>query len=176
MLYLHRYASTTDGSWASRLRPTQRGYYSLAHRNSPGFCLGSLLTPWYALWDGCPFRAGSQWRVRNCLAAQHKTHIVNHMEGHLGWGQKTLTPTVLSKIKISQAMVTHAFNLSTWEAEAVDFWVWGQPVLHSEFQDSQCYTEKQSYLQIRFIIQIVLLVHLEMIISLQEERRQYLLF
>ena len=43
------------------------------------------------------------------------------MEGHLRWGQKTLTPTVLSKIKISQAMVTHAFNLSTWEAEAVDF-------------------------------------------------------
>ena len=36
----------------------------------------------------------------------------------------------------------HAFNPSTWEAEAVDFWVQGQPGLQSEFQDSQGYTEK----------------------------------
>jgi hypothetical protein len=33
-------------------------------------------------------------------------------------------------------VVAHAFNPSTWEAEA------GQPVLQSEFQDSQSYTEK----------------------------------
>jgi hypothetical protein len=33
-------------------------------------------------------------------------------------------------------MVAHAFNPSTWEAEA-DLWV-----LQSEFQDSQGYTEK----------------------------------
>jgi hypothetical protein len=36
----------------------------------------------------------------------------------------------------------HAFNPSTWEAEAVDFWVQGQPGLKHEFQDSQGYTEK----------------------------------
>ena len=39
-------------------------------------------------------------------------------------------------------MVVHAFNPSTWEAEAVDFWVRGQPGLQSEFQDSKGYTEK----------------------------------
>ena len=34
----------------------------------------------------------------------------------------------------------HAFNRSTWEAEAGwSLWVWGQPGLHSEFQDSQSY-------------------------------------
>jgi hypothetical protein len=36
-------------------------------------------------------------------------------------------------------VVAHAFNPSTREA---DFWVWGQPGLQSEFQDSQSYTEK----------------------------------
>jgi hypothetical protein len=36
--------------------------------------------------------------------------------------------------------VTHAFNLSTWEAEAGRFL--GQPGLQSEFQDRQSYTEK----------------------------------
>jgi hypothetical protein len=39
-------------------------------------------------------------------------------------------------------MVAHAFNLSSWEAEAANFWVWGQPGLLSKFQDSQGYTEK----------------------------------
>jgi hypothetical protein len=39
-------------------------------------------------------------------------------------------------------MVAHAFNPSTQEAEAEDFWVPGQPGLQSEFQDSQGYTEK----------------------------------
>jgi hypothetical protein len=38
-------------------------------------------------------------------------------------------------------VVAHTFNLSTGEAEAGDFWVWGQPGLQSEFQDSQGYTE-----------------------------------
>ena len=38
-------------------------------------------------------------------------------------------------------VVVHAFNPSTWEAEA-DFWVRGQPGLQSEFQDSQGYTEQ----------------------------------
>jgi hypothetical protein len=45
-----------------------------------------------------------------------------------------------------QAVVAHAFNPSTWEAEAggslADLWVKGQPGLQSEFQDSQGYTEK----------------------------------
>jgi hypothetical protein len=39
-------------------------------------------------------------------------------------------------------MVVNAFNPSTWEAEFEDFWVWSQPGLQSEFQDSQDYTEK----------------------------------
>jgi hypothetical protein len=40
-------------------------------------------------------------------------------------------------------VVGHAFDPSTWEAEASeDFWVLGQPGLQSEFQDSQDYTEK----------------------------------
>jgi hypothetical protein len=36
-------------------------------------------------------------------------------------------------------MVAHTFNPSTQEA---DLWVQGQPLLQSEFQDSQGYTEK----------------------------------
>jgi hypothetical protein len=39
-------------------------------------------------------------------------------------------------------VVTHAFNPSTWEAEAGGFLSLGQPGLQSEFQDSQAYTEK----------------------------------
>jgi hypothetical protein len=38
-------------------------------------------------------------------------------------------------------VVAHAFNLSTWEAEAGRF-LRGQPDLQSEFQDSQGYIEK----------------------------------
>jgi hypothetical protein len=36
----------------------------------------------------------------------------------------------------------HAFNPSTWEAEADRFLSSRQPLLQSEFQDSQGYTEK----------------------------------
>jgi hypothetical protein len=36
--------------------------------------------------------------------------------------------------------VAHTLNLSTSEIE--DLWVWGQPGLQREFQDSQGYTEK----------------------------------
>jgi hypothetical protein len=41
-------------------------------------------------------------------------------------------------------VVAHAFNPSTWEAEAGGFLssVRGQPGLQSEFQNSQSYTEK----------------------------------
>ena len=39
-------------------------------------------------------------------------------------------------------MVAQAFNSSTWETEAGRFFKLGQPVLQSEFQDSQGYTEK----------------------------------
>jgi hypothetical protein len=37
------------------------------------------------------------------------------------------------------AVVAHAFNPRQRQA---DFWVWGQPGLQSEFQDSQGYAEK----------------------------------
>jgi hypothetical protein len=43
---------------------------------------------------------------------------------------------------MGRAVVAHAFNPSTREAEAGDFWVRGQHGLQSEFQDSQGYTEK----------------------------------
>jgi hypothetical protein len=39
-------------------------------------------------------------------------------------------------------MVAHAFNPSTWEAEAGGFLSLRQPGLQSEFQYSQGYTEK----------------------------------
>jgi hypothetical protein len=39
-------------------------------------------------------------------------------------------------------VVAHTFNPSTWEAEKVDFWVWGQPGLQSEFQHNQGCIEK----------------------------------
>ena len=40
-------------------------------------------------------------------------------------------------------MVVHTLNPSTWKAEAIrSLWVRGQPGLYSEFQDSQCYTER----------------------------------
>jgi hypothetical protein len=42
----------------------------------------------------------------------------------------------------SRAVVAHAFNPSTWEAEAGRFLSSRQPGLQSEFQDSQGYTEK----------------------------------
>jgi hypothetical protein len=49
---------------------------------------------------------------------------------------------LLLKLLFCQAVVVHAFNPSTWEERQADFWVWGQPGLQSEFQDSQGYTEK----------------------------------
>jgi hypothetical protein len=42
----------------------------------------------------------------------------------------------------SWAVVVHAFDPSTWEAEADRFLSSRQPGLQSEFQDSQGYTEK----------------------------------
>jgi hypothetical protein len=39
-------------------------------------------------------------------------------------------------------VLAHAFNPSPWEAY---FWVPGLPVLQSEFQDSQGYTEKPCF-------------------------------
>jgi hypothetical protein len=34
-------------------------------------------------------------------------------------------------------MVAHAFNPTTSRQRQVDFWVWGQPGLQSEFQDRE---------------------------------------
>jgi hypothetical protein len=42
----------------------------------------------------------------------------------------------------NQAVVVHAFNPSTWKAEAGGFLSSSQPGLQSEFQDSEGYTEK----------------------------------
>jgi hypothetical protein len=54
--------------------------------------------------------------------------------------QSRKCPNVKLKNELtSQAVVAHAFNPSTWEA---DFWVQDQPGLQSEFQDSRVYTEK----------------------------------
>jgi hypothetical protein len=49
--------------------------------------------------------------------------------------------TVL-EVDSSPAVVVHAFNPSTWEADAGRFLSSGKPGLQSEFQDSQGYTEK----------------------------------
>ena len=38
-------------------------------------------------------------------------------------------------------MVAHSFNLALGRQRQVDFWVWGQTGLQSEYQDSQGYTE-----------------------------------
>jgi hypothetical protein len=51
-------------------------------------------------------------------------------------------PLTLLLKNVKKAMVVHAFNPSTWEAEAGGFLSSGQPSLESEFQDSQGYTEK----------------------------------
>jgi hypothetical protein len=48
----------------------------------------------------------------------------------------------MSFIKLVFAVVMHAFNPSTWEAEAGRFPVRGQPGLQREYQDSQGYREK----------------------------------
>jgi hypothetical protein len=49
---------------------------------------------------------------------------------------------MITKNILSLAVVAHAFNPSTWEAEAEGFRVQGQPGLQCYFQDSQGYTEK----------------------------------
>jgi hypothetical protein len=61
----------------------------------------------------------------------------------LGWAPLSLTRREKAKTSLSsQVVVVHAFNPSTWEAEAGGFLSWGQPGLQSEFQDSQDYTVK----------------------------------
>lgn len=45
----------------------------------------------------------------------------------------------LKNESLSQEVVAHAFDPKTREAETV-LWVWGQPGLQSDFQDSQGYT------------------------------------
>jgi hypothetical protein len=58
-------------------------------------------------------------------------------------------------------VVAHAFNPSTWEAEAGGFlfWVRGQPGLQSKFQDSQGYTEKPCLEEKKKRLQIPSVVH-----------------
>jgi hypothetical protein len=46
------------------------------------------------------------------------------------------------KIRAELGVVAHAFNPSTWEAEAGGFLSSRPAWLQSEFQDSQSYTEK----------------------------------
>jgi hypothetical protein len=50
--------------------------------------------------------------------------------------------TLLQKQNTQLVVLVHAFNPSTSRQRQADFWVWGQPGLQSEFQDSQDYTEK----------------------------------
>jgi hypothetical protein len=62
----------------------------------------------------------------------------------VGTHPKTQEKENVIKSNIVPGRVVHAFNPSTWEAEAGRFLssVRGQPGLQSEFQDSQGYTEK----------------------------------
>jgi hypothetical protein len=90
-------------------------------------------------------RAGIQDRFRAIWSSvQRGRRVTVFMYGPL-WSQKayTLLLILLFKNETHQpGVVAWAFNPSTWEAEAGDFWVQGQPGLQSEFQDSQGYTEK----------------------------------
>jgi hypothetical protein len=57
---------------------------------------------------------------------------------------RSCTRLLLISRTLTWAVVVHAFNPSTWEAEAGGFQVQvqGQPGLQSEFQDSHGYTQK----------------------------------
>jgi hypothetical protein len=57
-------------------------------------------------------------------------------------GIQSLILIVAQKVLTYWAVVVHAFNPRTWEAEAGGFLISGQPDLQSEFQDTQDYTEK----------------------------------
>ena len=60
-----------------------------------------------------------------------------------GWpNKKSVDVFFLFFLILSRVVVAHAFNPSTWEAEAGGLLSLGQPGLQSEFQDSQGYTEK----------------------------------
>jgi hypothetical protein len=50
--------------------------------------------------------------------------------------------SLFKKVYSHRAVVAHAFNPSTWEAEAGGFLSSRPAGLQSEFQDSQRYTEK----------------------------------
>ena len=61
---------------------------------------------------------------------------------------------------MSQVLVLHAFNPSTWEAEAGgSLWVQGQPSLQSVFQNKQTNKQtnkqKKNQARVRFIIVII---------------------
>jgi hypothetical protein len=68
-------------------------------------------------------------------------------DAYIPWEQKqTRSAPEETKGYFEPGVVAHAFNPSTQEQRQEDFlsdfWVWGQPGLQSEFQDSQGYTEK----------------------------------
>jgi hypothetical protein len=69
-------------------------------------------------------------------------HMYLHTCSHVHMNSHTSMYNTHIQRKKGRAVVAHAFNLSTWEAEAVDFRIRGQPGLQSEFQESQGYTEK----------------------------------
>jgi hypothetical protein len=76
------------------------------------------------------------WRYHLSLILSLNSYPAKHV------GTKPKTQGLKSNApppKKKLGVVVHTFNPSTQE---VDFWVWGQPDLQSEFQDSQGYTEK----------------------------------
>ena len=61
---------------------------------------------------------------------------------HEAYLRKVFLSSVFTETNVGQvAVVAHAFNASTWEAEAGRSLCSSQPGLQSEFQDSQRYTE-----------------------------------
>lgn len=56
------------------------------------------------------------------------------------WPNHLLSVLSLNTIALGPCIMTHAFNSSIWITdEERDLWVWGQPGLHREFQDSRGY-------------------------------------
>jgi hypothetical protein len=62
-----------------------------------------------------------------------------HNSGHISL-LKFLLKNTIKKVKRWLGMVVHTCNASTWEGEAGELCIQGQPGLHSKFQTSLGYT------------------------------------
>jgi hypothetical protein len=77
----------------------------------------------------------------------------------------------VSRVKSEPGIVAHAFNPSTWEAEAGGFLRPACYLLHSEFQESQGYTETEN---ICILVQAPLTPFLKIIKFKNSSQRQFM--